>query len=383
MPILHSLATWSSPGVRTSCWWRRPPACPPPAAPRSRRRRRRPARRRSTRSRPGRGSAGRSARTRGERRHVASLRAIVRGYPARPCSHARRSRAARAGPSSPAAAATTRTTGGSEAPNAETAASREPARRCKEVAAPERQAGRRREKPTEALDAGTTYDVVLRDELRRLHDPARPEDVAADGRLVRVAGEERLLRRHRLPPDRARLRDPGRRPDRDRHRRAGLLDARRPPPDDASTRRASVAMAKTDAEPPGTAGSQFYVVTAADAGLPPDVRDARQGREGPGRWSTRSASWATRPAGSRDAAAARRDRTSQPADTSLGRVTACAGRPPPPAAAPAPPPPARCARDSGAASPRGRAPGTAPRPRRSAPPAARSRSGPSRSRLGS
>jgi cyclophilin family peptidyl-prolyl cis-trans isomerase len=31
-----------------------------------------------------------------------------------------------------------------------------------------------------------------------------------------------------------------------------------------------VAMAKTVAEPPGTAGSQFFVVTSADAGLPPD-----------------------------------------------------------------------------------------------------------------
>ena len=31
-----------------------------------------------------------------------------------------------------------------------------------------------------------------------------------------------------------------------------------------------VAMAKTAAEPPGTAGSQFYIVTAPDAGLPPD-----------------------------------------------------------------------------------------------------------------
>jgi len=31
-----------------------------------------------------------------------------------------------------------------------------------------------------------------------------------------------------------------------------------------------VAMAKTGAEAPGTAGSQFFIVTAADAGLPPD-----------------------------------------------------------------------------------------------------------------
>ena len=31
-----------------------------------------------------------------------------------------------------------------------------------------------------------------------------------------------------------------------------------------------VAMAKTGAEPPGTAGSQFFVVTGDDVGLPPE-----------------------------------------------------------------------------------------------------------------
>ena len=31
-----------------------------------------------------------------------------------------------------------------------------------------------------------------------------------------------------------------------------------------------VAMAKTGAEPAGTSGSQFFVVTGADVGLPPD-----------------------------------------------------------------------------------------------------------------
>ena len=31
-----------------------------------------------------------------------------------------------------------------------------------------------------------------------------------------------------------------------------------------------VAMAKTGAEPPGTSGSQFFVVTGPDAGLPPE-----------------------------------------------------------------------------------------------------------------
>jgi peptidyl-prolyl cis-trans isomerase B (cyclophilin B) len=44
-----------------------------------------------------------------------------------------------------------------------------------------------------------------------------------------------------------------------------------PPPQDLTYSKATVAMAKTEAEPPGRSGSQFFVVTApADAGLPPD-----------------------------------------------------------------------------------------------------------------
>jgi peptidyl-prolyl cis-trans isomerase B (cyclophilin B) len=42
------------------------------------------------------------------------------------------------------------------------------------------------------------------------------------------------------------------------------------PPASAAYTKGVVAMAKAGAEPPGTAGSQFYVVTGADAGLPPD-----------------------------------------------------------------------------------------------------------------
>jgi peptidyl-prolyl cis-trans isomerase B (cyclophilin B) len=44
-----------------------------------------------------------------------------------------------------------------------------------------------------------------------------------------------------------------------------------PPPQGLSYTRGTVAMAKTEVEPPGRSGSQFFVVTApADAGLPPD-----------------------------------------------------------------------------------------------------------------
>ena len=42
------------------------------------------------------------------------------------------------------------------------------------------------------------------------------------------------------------------------------------PPRDARYTKGVVAMAKTASEPPGTAGSQFFVVTAPDARLPPD-----------------------------------------------------------------------------------------------------------------
>lgn len=42
-----------------------------------------------------------------------------------------------------------------------------------------------------------------------------------------------------------------------------------PPPQDAAYTKGVVAMAKTEAEPPGRSGSQFFVVTGADAGLPP------------------------------------------------------------------------------------------------------------------
>jgi peptidyl-prolyl cis-trans isomerase B (cyclophilin B) len=43
-----------------------------------------------------------------------------------------------------------------------------------------------------------------------------------------------------------------------------------PPPSGAKYVKGVVAMAKTQAEPAGTAGSQFFVVTGDDVGLPPD-----------------------------------------------------------------------------------------------------------------
>jgi peptidyl-prolyl cis-trans isomerase B (cyclophilin B) len=43
-----------------------------------------------------------------------------------------------------------------------------------------------------------------------------------------------------------------------------------PPPTSTQYRRGAVAMAKTENEPPGTSGSQFFIVTAKDSKLPPE-----------------------------------------------------------------------------------------------------------------
>jgi len=42
------------------------------------------------------------------------------------------------------------------------------------------------------------------------------------------------------------------------------------PPKDTQYKKGLVAMAKTQTEPAGTSGSQFFVVTSDDAGLTPD-----------------------------------------------------------------------------------------------------------------
>jgi cyclophilin family peptidyl-prolyl cis-trans isomerase len=52
------------------------------------------------------------------------------------------------------------------------------------------------------------------------------------------------------------------------------------PPADAKYTKGVVAMAKTATEAPGTSGSQFFVVTGADAGLPPEYAIVGEVTEG-------------------------------------------------------------------------------------------------------
>ena len=82
---------------------------------------------------------------------------------------------------------------------------------------------------------------------------------------------------HRVVPG---LRDPGRRPDRHRHRWPRLPDGRRAARTTRRYTQGVVAMAKAGVEAPGTSGSQFFVVTGADVGLPPEYAIVGEVTEG-------------------------------------------------------------------------------------------------------
>ena len=65
------------------------------------------------------------------------------------------------------------------------------------------------------------------------------------------------------------------------------------PPANLAYTKGVVAMAKSSAEPPGRSGSQFFVVTSADLGLPPALRARRRGQRAASTSSSGSAAWAT------------------------------------------------------------------------------------------
>ena len=148
--------------------------------------------------------------------------------------------------------------------------------------------------------------------------------VADDDRVVRQPRAEGLLRRHDLPPHRPRLRHPGRRPDR---APASAAPATRPSTSRPPTTRYTlgiVAMAKTQAEPAGTSGSQFFVVTGAGRAAAAGLRDARQGRRRARHGRRRSASSAIRRPSSRPRSSRSRRRPS-PVAVTVAAVVLAAG----------------------------------------------------------
>jgi peptidyl-prolyl cis-trans isomerase B (cyclophilin B) len=140
---------------------------------------------------------------------------------------------------------------------------------CREVEQPEPKPDGGAAKPSERLDPGTVYVVTLGTSCGeigiRLDQKTSPETAASFASLARTGFYDGTVFHRIVPgfviqggdPTGAGTGGPG-------------YSTRDVPPRDAAYVKGTVAMAKTGAEPPGTAGSQFYIVTAPDAGLPPE-----------------------------------------------------------------------------------------------------------------
>jgi peptidyl-prolyl cis-trans isomerase B (cyclophilin B) len=124
-------------------------------------------------------------------------------------------------------------------------------------------------RPVSALNPRKTYDVTLKtscgDITVRLDLKASPTTSASFVSLARSGFFDNTTF-HRIVPG---FVIQGGDPTGTGNGGPGYTTVDKPPKGTAYTK-GVVAMAKTADEAPGTAGSQFYVVTGADAGLPPD-----------------------------------------------------------------------------------------------------------------
>ena len=140
---------------------------------------------------------------------------------------------------------------------------------CQDVAQPEPKPDGGAKKPAKPLDPAKTYDVVLEtscgDITIRLDQKISPKTAASFESLARSGFYDNTVFHRIVPgfviqggdPTATGSGGPG-------------YSVRDVPPADTVYSEGVVAMAKTATEPPGTAGSQFYIVTAPDAGLPPE-----------------------------------------------------------------------------------------------------------------
>ena len=140
---------------------------------------------------------------------------------------------------------------------------------CKQVEKPAPKPDGGQEKPPDELDPGKTYRLVVATncgEFKIKLDQKQSPKAAAS--LVSLARKEffKGTTFHRIAPG---FVIQGGDPTGTGSGGPGY-STRDKPPSDATYTKGVVAMAKTEQEAPGTAGSQFYVVTGEDAGLPPD-----------------------------------------------------------------------------------------------------------------
>ena len=140
---------------------------------------------------------------------------------------------------------------------------------CAQAAQPKPKPSGAAKRPARALDPNVTYEVVLQttcgDITIRLDQKASPKTAASFAALAKSGFFDGTVF-HRIVPD---FVIQGGDPTATGTGGPGY-STRDVPPQDATYTKGTVAMAKTQTEPPGTAGSQFYIVTAADAGLPPE-----------------------------------------------------------------------------------------------------------------
>ena len=150
---------------------------------------------------------------------------------------------------------------------------------CESVEAPETREPESREAPTEPLDTSRELALVVETSCGTFTielDPEQAPNTAAS--LVALADDGYFddVTFHRVVPG---FVIQGGDPTGTGAGGPGYTTVDAPAADAAYTR-GVVAMAKSGAEAPGTAGSQFFVVTAEDAGLPPDYAIVGEVTEG-------------------------------------------------------------------------------------------------------
>jgi peptidyl-prolyl cis-trans isomerase B (cyclophilin B) len=140
---------------------------------------------------------------------------------------------------------------------------------CEDVEQPRPKPDGGAERPSGPLDPDTTYVVTLTTSCGeiaiRLDQRTSPRTAASFAHLARTGFYDDTVFHRIVPgfviqggdPTASGTGGPG-------------YSTRDVPPRDTTYTKGTVAMAKSQIEPPGTAGSQFYIVTAPDAGLTPD-----------------------------------------------------------------------------------------------------------------
>jgi peptidyl-prolyl cis-trans isomerase B (cyclophilin B) len=169
--------------------------------------------------------------------------------------------------------------GGSDKPEAAPKAEAKASGGCRQVDQPEPKPDGGAKPPSNELDPDAAYEVVLETSCGdigiRLDQRTSPKTAASFVALVKSGFFDGTVFHRIVPgfvvqggdPTASGTGGPG-------------YSTRDVPPRGTTYSKGTVAMAKTQAEPAGTAGSQFYIVTAPDAGLPPDYAVLGQVVEG-------------------------------------------------------------------------------------------------------